>query len=537
MLDITLQDVWEADPKPTLVIELLDVPDGDLDGTRHGFNILYSNNPCQKYLEMLGSFRDESNVDGDRFRRWAVSTSSKTAHTCNSSFDFKGATWSWFDVSRPGIRYRVLSGKAHDFSTNGAHTHPLEDDQLITKRPSIVNKSLRDRLDYVTPELEAQLALIEQADWSQAGFGDISDWPPELLEISRMVLMMPKPAAVIVGSRSLMLYNTAYADDLLGPRHPGAMATPIDDVYPEASQERLMSYERIISQGWVDVDAPYPTFRPAGGVLEERYSTWTMISLGKALNSVFLLSSDATPAVLEQRRQATLAKVRELCVGAPNFPTFCAAARDACSRNPYDISFLRFYSVQPGSDSPEPTLETSLPIALAEEEPESVKELLRNALRAKAPIFLTAAEGSLPSQWRDLAKAHGFECPAERAVVTRLRLGDGANEAYGIVAMGLNIRRHYDQPHQAFVESILHTFTSHSQGAMRRDEEARFRRETAETNATTSLQLRSFARMLEMSKFTMLLEIDTLRQQCFSCSEDADLSSSWSYVVADANTV
>jgi len=261
----------------------------------------------------------------------------------------------------------------------------------------------------------------------------------------------------------------------------------------QAVEERAMSISRVQSDGFIDVGTPYQLFFTSGAMLEERYATWSMMST--ALNSIFLLSSDITSAVLEKRRQATISKVRELCVGAPDFSAFCLAAQDACSRNPYDVSFLRFYSVQPGSEAP--ILETRLADDGVEEDP-SIKEILQSALTAERPIQLEAQNGSLPKQWQCLALAHGFQCLAERAVVSPLRLHD-SDKAYGLVVMGLNIRRHLDQEHQDFVDSILHTMTAYSRSAMRRFEEARFRKQTAETTATTSLQLESFARMLEMS--------------------------------------
>jgi len=264
-------------------------------------------------------------------------------------------------------------------------------------------------------------------------------------------------------------------------------------------RERTSSINRIGSDGFVDVDTPYQLFLASGAILEERYTTWSVIPLGNALNSVFLLSSDATIPVLEQRRQATIAKVRELCVGAPDFSTFCVAARDAATGNPYDISFLRLYSVQLGSEAPEPVLETTLPNSGVENDSDSVKQILQSALSAESPIFLEAGNGSLPVQWQELALTRGFECRAERAVVSPLRLNDGTDKVYGLVVMGLNVRRHLDQQHQDFINSILHVMAAYSRSAMKRDEEARFRRQTAEKSATTSLQLESYSRMLEMS--------------------------------------
>lgn len=256
-----------------------------------------------------------------------------------------------------------------------------------------------------------------------------------------------------------------------------------------------MATDMVRSNGFIDVDTPYQLFFASGAVLEERYATWSMFSLGAELNSIFLSSSDVTSSVLEKRRQTTLSKVRELAVGAPDLSSFFAATQNACSSNPYDISFLRFYSVQQGEETP--VLETTLTDGGVEEDT-SIKELLRRALTAEAPIHLEAQNGSLPTPWQQLAMPHGFQCQAERAVVSPLRLNDGT-KPYGLVVMGLNIRRHLDQEHQDFVDSILHTITAYSRSAMRRYEEARFRRQTAETTATTTLQLESFAQMLEMS--------------------------------------
>ena len=206
----------------------------------------------------------------------------------------------------------------------------------------------------------------------------------------------------------------------------------------------MKSIEEVEAVGFMDVGIPYPMFFADQGILEERFVTWSMISLGKALNSTLLTSSDATISVLEQRRQATLSKIRELCVGVPDYSAFCMAAQEACSKNPYDVSFLRFYSVQLESEIPQLVLESSTPANSKEEEDtDSIKQMLQGALSADEPIFLEAGDGSLPLQWQDLALGQGFSCRAEKAVISRLQ-HDGTHKVYGLVVLGLNIRRHLD---------------------------------------------------------------------------------------------
>jgi len=230
MLDLCAQNLLEADPRPTFVIEL---QGGDV---ADEFAISYSNKSFKSRYEGIVSddYANSDSYEKERFRRWALA---KDQGSGFSPFEYAGAMWTCFDASSKTSTYRVVSATSiltpTSLPTSPPSTKPPTYNGIATKVLDTANKSLRERLNYMTPELEAHLSLIERSDWSQAGFGEISDWPAELLEISGMTLMMPKPAAMMVGSRNVMLYNLAYADYLLGPRHPEAMAAPIDDVWPE----------------------------------------------------------------------------------------------------------------------------------------------------------------------------------------------------------------------------------------------------------------------------------------------------------------
>jgi len=230
MLDLTAQNLLEADPRPTFVVELQG------DNAADEFAITYSNkafNSAYKSILSVGHGESDS-LDNAQFKTWALATDQGSTLR---SFDYAGAIWTYFDVAAETSRYRLVSATSKPThisqpicspSTTSPTYNASRSSRLVTAK-----KSLRERLNYLTPELEIHLSLIECSDWSQAGFGDISEWPPELLETSRLCLVMPKPAAIMIGRRNVMLYNVAYANDILQIRHPQAMAMPMDEVYPE----------------------------------------------------------------------------------------------------------------------------------------------------------------------------------------------------------------------------------------------------------------------------------------------------------------
>jgi len=232
MLNLTAQNLIEADPRPTFVIELY------ASDVANKLSISYSNKAFKVHHD--GSLPGhhgigKSNDEEKKFKTWALA--GKAQESGSFPFEYAGSMWTYFDATSEHATYRIFSANSSpalaSTPVNPSSIKSPNYNGATTKTRNSANKTLRERLNNLTPELEAHLSLIERSDWSQAGFGEISAWPPELLEISRMTLMMPKPAMVLVGNASIMLYNLAYADNLLGPRHPHAMAMPIDGVWPE----------------------------------------------------------------------------------------------------------------------------------------------------------------------------------------------------------------------------------------------------------------------------------------------------------------
>lgn len=76
--------------------------------------------------------------------------------------------------------------------------------------------------------------LIKTQDWSQTMLGPLIGWPQSLRSSLGICLNAPIPILIGWGSERIRLYNDAYRL-ILGDKHPGALGSPGQDEWPEAT--------------------------------------------------------------------------------------------------------------------------------------------------------------------------------------------------------------------------------------------------------------------------------------------------------------
>lgn len=76
--------------------------------------------------------------------------------------------------------------------------------------------------------------LIRAYDWSKAGLGPRSAWPPCLRTAVNIVLASPVPIVMLWGPDGIMLYNDAYSV-FAGGRHPRLLGSPVLEGWPEVA--------------------------------------------------------------------------------------------------------------------------------------------------------------------------------------------------------------------------------------------------------------------------------------------------------------
>jgi hypothetical protein len=120
----------------------------------------------------------------------------------------------------------------------------------------------------LTDGREVELALpgggemgerIRALDWTATALGPVSHWPQSLRTSLSICLGANVPISLFWGPELLMLYNDAYRE-LLGERHPSALAARGRDVWPDAG----LILERVLSGGTATAlpPEPQPSARP-----------------------------------------------------------------------------------------------------------------------------------------------------------------------------------------------------------------------------------------------------------------------------------
>jgi serine phosphatase RsbU (regulator of sigma subunit) len=149
-------------------------------------------------------------------------------------------------------------------------------------------------------------------DWATSGVGDPETWSPALRQAVDLIWHTRYPATLFWGPQFVLLYNEAYVG-LIGDKHPAALGTGAQDVFPEA-------WDVIgpLMQGVLDgIGATYtedqlvPLVRY--GFLEDCYFTYSyspVHGLDRQVEGVICIASETTPQVLSRRRLELLSHLQ-----------------------------------------------------------------------------------------------------------------------------------------------------------------------------------------------------------------------------------
>lgn len=121
-------------------------------------------------------------------------------------------------------------------------------------------------------------------------------WPPHLKTSVDLALAMPQPACVCWGPEARLLYNDAYRN-LLGHRHPAALAAPLTCVWNEVSEQirpRIASVLEGAPCTWDD--APYALATGDAAPVSAWFTaTWTpIVSNDGAVDGFLIIAMDTT---------------------------------------------------------------------------------------------------------------------------------------------------------------------------------------------------------------------------------------------------
>jgi PAS domain S-box-containing protein len=295
-------------------------------------------------------------------------------------------------------------------------------------------------------------AMMRAKDWSRTPLGPPERWPQSLKTCVRIVLTSRQAMFVWWGDQLINLYNDAYKA-IVGGKHPQALGQPASVVWREIWDQVGPRAEIAMRRNEGTYDEALLLIMQRHGYPEETYYTFSYSPVPNDLGGtggIICANTDDTQRIIGERQ---LGLLRELGTRTAEARTAEDAARSAASAmasNPHDIPFALIYLLTADRSRLKLAGHTGLPPGhpAAPESVEFGDSLvwpLATALSSNTPSLVHGLR-ALPLELPSGAWDH----QPDQAVALKLAPQGEAGRA-GVLVVGLNPYRLYDQGYQSFL--------------------------------------------------------------------------------------
>ncbi|ORY04188.1 hypothetical protein K493DRAFT_253700 [Basidiobolus meristosporus CBS 931.73] len=311
-------------------------------------------------------------------------------------------------------------------------------------------------------------------DWDNSSLGPISQWPQSLLTAVSLCMASSFPMAVWWGPKFVLIYNDGYSVVAAG-KHPWLFgkegSTGWSEIWPtlEPMAESVMNGQNCYSEDHL-------LFMTRNGFMEETYHTWSYIPIRREDGSVGGLlnpSIESTEKVISERRLKTLRNLGTLTAGAKRFDETFSLICQAFESNTYDIPFALIYSCVSPLGSMDDSIAEKISQLDAKFKLAATVGISDN--HAAAPHCVDISDHNNHHPWKDVfcqalknnAKIQisnigdlFFDLPTRgwgdspREAVACPIVGSDQENVLGMLLIGLNPRRSYDEDYKTFIELL-----------------------------------------------------------------------------------
>ncbi len=306
-------------------------------------------------------------------------------------------------------------------------------------------------------ELGRRMAEI---DWSSTSLGPVDGWPQSLKTCVRIILTSRQPMFVWWGDDLVNLYNDAYKS-IIGDKHPEALARPAsqvwaeiwDQVGPRAAQA-MRSQEGTYDEALLLIMHRY-------GYDEETYYTFSYSPVPNddgGTGGLICANTADTERIVGERQLSSLHALAACTSDQRSWRNAFGAAADALSGNPKDIPFALIYALDPGQR----VFELAGRTGFAEGHPAAPQRIAMDDT-AVWPLGETLGGGlrlidDLGARFFDLPCGAWSRPPSQAALVPIVALGNAGTR--GVLVVGLNPYRLFDQSYHRFLELVSSQLTA-----------------------------------------------------------------------------
>ncbi|KAI9163266.1 Hybrid signal transduction histidine kinase K [Paramyrothecium foliicola] len=396
---------------------------------------------------------------------------------------------------------KIRFGSAKDVGQNRSilsEQSSLSDQDAESKAPILFRATQESSLmppDF-TPDPEPFLDVIQSVDWDANPLGPMDQWPMRLQQAFNQLIPDSRPIGVYWGDKSIAVYNESFSK-LMGPRHPELLGSPVAKVWPHVKERidtvrvaaRTKRDTRLEDESRFFIDQP-------DGTTEETYAKWSLSPImdGRECLGVQHSVIETTSLRLWERRMQMLIELGEALVTTRTVKDYWNNTMQELARwDPaYDVPLAFIYSVKDKDVASASSsrhncakvcrLESYLgvpeghPIAPAVldlgESDEGLAAKFREALIAPVPLLLQTLDETLPERLLHGLEWRGFGDPCHAAVILPIHPAK-ATDAMGILFLGLNPRRPYDNEYRQFMSLLNQKLTSFLATTVLLEEETR----------------------------------------------------------------
>lgn len=184
-------------------------------------------------------------------------------------------------------------------------------------------------------------------DWSATPLGPRTEWPQALSTAVEIMLGSRYAMWIGWGPELTFLYNDAYAEMTLGPKHPWALGRPAREVWSEIWQDVGPRAESVMKTGIATWDEKLLLFVERRGFPEESYHTFSYSALPpdqSGVGGMLCVVTEESESVISERRLNCLQEIAARTVAeVRSVSQACLNAATILQNNLGDVPFSLIY--------------------------------------------------------------------------------------------------------------------------------------------------------------------------------------------------
>ena len=330
----------------------------------------------------------------------------------------------------------------------------------MAKRSERKSKTSHSDIDFLFSGGGEMGERIRTFDWASTPIGPIETWPQSLKTIVRIMLTSRQPIWIGWGPELIKLYNDPYIA-IIGGKHPQALGMPASEVWAEIWSYIGPMLEKVMNQNEGTYVESQLLIMDRYGFSEETYYTFSYNPVpGESgqVGGMFCTNTDDTQRVIGERQLSLLRNIAAETVNSLTVSETCKHSIRCMDQSSRDIIFAMIYLFDANGNEAKLAGHTGTQLI-----PELTPEKIRLNEAAFWPFNELSEKGEvLVKDLSQLYKAHtsnNWQLPAEQAVMVQLdRSSD--NKATGVLIVGLNPFRRFDDAYERFIKLVAGQISS-----------------------------------------------------------------------------